>query len=83
MRTTLSLDDDVAAALGRLREQRRMSHKQLVNEALRIGLARLEQPEPARQRRTFTDATSLGKPRLPDVDDVSETLALVEGDRHR
>jgi hypothetical protein len=83
MRTTLSLDDDVAASLERLRERKHLSHKQLVNEALRLGLARLEQPDESRRQRSYTSPVSLGRPRLPDVDDVSETLALVEGDRHR
>jgi len=38
MRTTLTLDDDVAAALERLRRTRNASLKDLVNEALRRGL---------------------------------------------
>jgi Ribbon-helix-helix protein, copG family len=38
MRTTLTLDDDVAAALERLRKSRDASLKDLVNEALRRGL---------------------------------------------
>ncbi len=38
MRTTLTLDDDVAAALERLRRSRRIGLKRLVNEALRRGL---------------------------------------------
>jgi hypothetical protein len=83
MRTTLSLDDDVAASLERLRERMHLSHKQLVNEALRLGLARLEQPDERPRQMSYTSPVSLGRPRLPDVDDVSETLALVEGDRHR
>jgi hypothetical protein len=37
MRTTLTLDDDVAAALERLRRSRRIGLKRLVNEALRRG----------------------------------------------
>jgi ribbon-helix-helix CopG family protein len=38
MRTTLTLDDDVAAILERLRKSRDASLKDLVNEALRRGL---------------------------------------------
>jgi hypothetical protein len=37
MRTTLTLDDDVAAALERLRKTCNASLKDLVNEALRRG----------------------------------------------
>ena len=37
MRTTLTLDEDVAAILERLRKSRDTSLKDLVNEALRRG----------------------------------------------
>ena len=38
MRTTLSLDDDVAAELERVRQQRGVRFKEVVNDALRRGL---------------------------------------------
>ncbi len=38
MRTTLTIDDDIAAVLERLRRTRDASLKDLVNEALRRGL---------------------------------------------
>jgi hypothetical protein len=82
MRTTLTLDDDVAAQLTRLRARNDRSFKQLVNDVLRVGLAQLD-TEPARPRGPFTRAVSLGDSRLPDVDDVSEALAIGEGDRYR
>lgn len=34
-------------------------------------------------RGPFTRAVSLGAPRLPDVDDVSEVLAIIEDERYR
>lgn len=37
MRTTLTLDDDVAALLSRLQKTQKKSFKGLVNEALRQG----------------------------------------------
>ncbi|MGH3504062.1 MAG: CopG family transcriptional regulator [Nocardioidaceae bacterium] len=82
MRTTLSLDPDVTAQLERLRSQGERSFKQLINDALRSGLASMESSE-TQTSGPFTHPASLGRPRLPDVDDVSETLALVEGDGHR
>lgn len=82
MRTTLSLDDDVAAQLDQLRARGEQPFKQLVNDVLRAGLAQLEREHPARQG-PYTRAVSLGRPRLPDVDDVSEALALVEGEDYR
>jgi hypothetical protein len=82
MRTTLTLDHDVAAQLERLRARGDRPFKQLVNEALRAGLARMEENREA-PRGPYTRAVSLGEPRLPDVDDVSEALAIAEGEGYR
>ncbi|MDQ3887520.1 MAG: ribbon-helix-helix protein, CopG family [Actinomycetota bacterium] len=83
MRTTLTLDDDVAAQLDQLRARGTQSFKELVNEVLRAGLQCLESAEHAQPRGPYTRAVSLGKVRLPDVDDVSEALAVTEGDDYR
>ncbi|MGH3664671.1 MAG: DUF2191 domain-containing protein [Egibacteraceae bacterium] len=82
MRTTLTLDDDVAVQLERLRARGDRPFKQLVNEVLRAGLARADREErgPAGP---YTRGVSLGRPRLPDLDDVSEALAIAEGDDYR
>ncbi len=48
MRTTLTLDDDVAVRLKRLHKKRDASFKEVVNEAMRLGLDRLEAPQPKR-----------------------------------
>lgn len=47
MRTTLTLDDDVAAKIERLRKTRDQSLKDLVNDALREGLKHLAAPPEA------------------------------------
>ena len=44
MRTTLTLDDDVAALLEMTRQLNGLSFKQIVNEALRAGLNDRESP---------------------------------------
>lgn len=44
MRTTLTLDDDVAAALARRRAERGTGLRHEVNELLRAGLAATSQP---------------------------------------
>jgi hypothetical protein len=46
MRTTLSLDPDVAAILRQRTEDSSQSLKQVVNQALRIGLAATAPSEP-------------------------------------
>ena len=79
MRTTLSLDDDVAAQLERVRRARGGSLKETVNAALREGLQRLEQPRP-RKPRSYTRVVYLGKPRIGSLDNVAEVLAVAEGD---
>jgi hypothetical protein len=79
MRTTLTLDDDVATVLERLRKARGESLKDLVNEALREGLKRLEAPR--RKRKPFrTESVDLGACLLGNVDNVAEILAVTEGE---
>jgi hypothetical protein len=80
VRTTLTLDDDVARLLDRVRKRRGLSLKQLVNQALREGLARLEGPRTPRKRHA-TKAVSLGRCLLDNVDDVAEALAAADGER--
>jgi hypothetical protein len=82
MRTTLTLDDDIDKLLRELAERRGLSFKQVVNEALRAGVAQLERP-PSRRRRQWTQPVSLGKPVLPSLDNVADVLSLAEGDDWR
>jgi Arc/MetJ family transcription regulator len=78
MRTTLTLDDDVAAQLERLRRTRNANLKDLVNEALRRGLRDMSTPQ--KKRRMFrTRAFRMGKP-LVNIDNVAEALAYLEGE---
>jgi hypothetical protein len=82
MRTTLTLDDDVAILLRRVSEQRRVPFKQVVNDAVRAGLAVLSS-DPKRQRTRYRiKPVSLGRPRLPDLDNIADVLAVAEGERH-
>lgn len=82
MRTTLSLDDDVAAALERLRQRRDASFKDIVNEALRLGVRQMTRR--STDRVPFaTNAVDLGRPLITDLDDIGSVLASVEGDGFR
>ena len=83
MRTTLSLDKDVAAALERVRRARKASMKAVVNEALRQGLGRMAAP-PAAPRKPFRTRTlTLGRCLVGNIDNVAEVLAIAEGERFR
>lgn len=79
MRTTLTLEDDVAAQLERLRRQRHLSLKQVVNLALREGLATLKKP-PSRKQQFQTRPLNLGRCYLPALDNVAEALVFAEGE---
>jgi hypothetical protein len=81
VRTTLTLEKDVAAALERVRKARRASLKQVVNEALRQGLERMATPPAARRPAFRTQPLSLGPCLLGNVDNIAEVLAVAEGER--
>jgi hypothetical protein len=75
----LTLDDDVAATLMRFCRSRRIGFKQLINEALRRGLKEMgRQHRPREPARTKTVA--LGRLRVVSIDNIGETLAIVEGE---
>jgi len=82
MRTTLTLEDDVAALLRRLQDRRKASLKTVVNEALREGLKQIQAPSRS-QRRYRTSVVSLGTCLLGNLDDVTEALAIAEGENFR
>lgn len=79
MRTTLTLDDDVAAALERLRKSTDSGLKQLINDALRRGLKDMS-GRPKRIQTFRTKSVALGRVRLASIDNVGEALALAEAE---
>jgi Arc/MetJ family transcription regulator len=79
MRTTLTLDDDVAARLKRLRQHGQF--KDLVNQALRAGLEQLER-KASPTRHPYRLRPVRLKPRRSDLDNIAEVLAETEGDAH-
>jgi hypothetical protein len=82
MRTTLTLDEDVAAQLQRLRKSRQTGLKALVNEALRRGLRQMTtEQRPAPEYRTRV--VSLGRCLVGSIDDVAEVLAVAEKEDFR
>lgn len=79
MRTTLTIDDDVASALERIRKNRDANFKDLVNEALRRGLREIEaRPKP---RKIFrTRSFDVGPMLINSIDNIAEALAYAEGE---
>jgi hypothetical protein len=82
MRTTLTLDDDVAAKLRTESQRAGRPFREIVNETLRRGL---EGRRATAQRRAFKiKARDLGKlkPGL-SLDNIAELIEHVEGSLHR
>jgi hypothetical protein len=80
MRTTLTLEPDVASQVERRRRDRGTSLKQEVNELIRAGLAAAETPPAATDYRL--PEFDLGEILIP-FDDVHGALAIAEGDDYK
>jgi hypothetical protein len=82
MRTTLTLEPDVIAAIREAQRRTGASHKQIVNEALRRGLQLTERP--ARERaRYVTTPVDPGPPAVAGLHSVYDLLAFAEGEDFR
>lgn len=82
MKTTLTIDDDVAAQLKRLQREREISLKDLVNDALRRGLHDMSAPR--RKSKPFRTRTfNAGKPLIDGIDNIAEVLAVLDADTHK
>lgn len=82
MRTTLTLEPDVAALAQRMQKAHGCSFKALVNEALRQGLRGMETPS-ERSVSYRTPSVDLGQCLVGSIDDVAEALAVAEGEGFR
>lgn len=82
VRTTLTLDDDIAAKLKAASRQEGRSFREVVNDTLRRGLVSRRETAP---RKAFkVETRDLGKlePGL-SLDNVAELIERVEGPLHR
>jgi Ribbon-helix-helix protein, copG family len=73
MRTTVNLDDDVAAAVEQLRKERGLGLSAALNELARRGLAHGAVPRPR-----FSQQTSSGGARI-DLTDIAGALDVLDG----
>lgn len=82
MRTTVTLDDDVAALLRKRQQERGLAFKEALNEALREALTTPVRGSRTRTRRPVK-TYSVGRLLIEDLDDVSSLLEDLEGPGHR
>ena len=80
MRTTLTLDPEVAAKAKRSAAQLRKPFKEVINEALRLGLDQVLHPPEARPY--VTRGHAMGLRQGLSYDNVAELLARAEGEDH-
>jgi len=82
MRTTLTLDDDVAVQLERMRVEKRITLKEAVNSVLRRGLANPESLQ-SRAKPFKTRSVSVGRLKIQNLDNIGEVLAQLEGEDYK
>ncbi|MCI0607268.1 DUF2191 domain-containing protein [bacterium] len=81
MRTTLTLDDDVAAKLKSESRKSGKSFRETVNDFLRIGLNSNKQTKPGKKFRVKT--RNLYPREGLNFDNIGELLEQVEGPSHK
>jgi hypothetical protein len=78
MRTTVTLADDVAVAVERMRQERSLGLSEALNELARAGMVRKKEPHKKFVQRTH----NLGRTYI-DVTNVAQAIELAEGPEHR
>ncbi len=71
MRTTLTLDDDVAMLLKKFSEETGLTFRDAVNQSIRRGLI----PQALREAVEIPQPRSMGRPTM----DLTQALSLIEG----
>jgi hypothetical protein len=74
MSTAITLDDELAARVERLRQELGLSFEEVLHRAVREGLVSLE------TLRSSTVPVALGGCLVDDLDDVSKVLGIAEGE---
>ena len=79
MRTTFTVDPDLATRLERLRKERGVSLARVVNELIRAGL----DAPPRKRKRYRMKHTFGGKLLVRNLDNAMDVLEQLEGPGHR
>lgn len=81
MRTTLTLDDDIAFRLAEIRAEGGERFKTLLNRVLRAGLAALRADERSSPTKAFSTKTFKARCLLPEtMTSTHDMLAYAEGE---
>jgi hypothetical protein len=80
VRTTLSLDDDIANLLNQEIRRSGVSFKEAVNHYLRLGLLAAKQPA---RKKFVVKPLAMGLPPGLSYDNVEELIEVLEGPLHK
>ena len=80
MRTTLTIDPDVAVQIERLRRESNLPLKAIVNEVMRKGLRESPRNSTRKKKAFRTEPIRGVTPALANLDNIEEILSLVEGE---
>jgi hypothetical protein len=80
VRTTLTLDDDIASLLNKEMRRSGKSFKESVNHFLRVGLTASKQKS---QKRFIVSPRALGLPPGLSYDNVADLIEALEGAAHK
>lgn len=78
MRTTLTLDEDVAQEAKKASRRLKRPFKKIINQALRLGLKKIDQP--LKRKPYKTQARPMGLRAPYQIDNIQELLAQIEGE---
>jgi len=80
VRTTLSLDDDIANLLNQEIRRSGVSFKEAVNHYLRLGLTAAKQPA---RKKFVVKPLAIGLPPGLSYDNIGELIEALEGPLHK
>ncbi len=81
MRTTLTLDEDVAQTAKGLAAKLHQPFKKIINNALRYGLQQIENPATRKPYRTVP--RHMGLREGITIDNIQEVISRIEGEESR
>ena len=81
MRTTISIDEDVLDRARLLKDKLHIPFRAVINQALRVGLEKVEQPAKRRSYRTKPHA--MGLRQGYNLDNIQDLLAQADGEDFR
>ena len=82
MRTTITLDDDVASMINQLKKNENKPFKQIVNELLRAAITGKKSAQ-KQNKKYSTPVVTESRCLYPNLDNISDILAVAEKEDYK